>query len=197
MPRRDPITGCMVLTIWEVLDREAQAEGKGRTAGDLFSDMVEEMGKEEEERARQLSDPTEAMRVINDGIKWCNEGMDPKEEGFIPYTVEEVLKVSDAGASFGFRQSSESLYALTRCSDGQERTIHFGTWQDNGDRMTPPEGETTVAEVLPAKMETPHNCPKCGKEAYAYTYRNRRPVTGKTYTCDNCFIEWPRPQEAT
>jgi|SRR5579885_1021169 len=189
MPRKDPITGCNVLTMGEFLSQEAEREGKGRTGGDILSDMMEEVGKEEEARCAQLRTPTEAMRLLNEGIKESDEA-DP--EYAFGYKVVGVLKVWAASASFGMRQSSEGFRAQCKCDDGKERTLSFTTWHSSGSFYEPPDGETTVQEVLPAKPETPHHCPKCGVENYEHSKgRSKTPSRGQLLTCHKCYIAWP------
>ena len=58
MPRKDPVTGCMVMTMPEFLADEAKREGKGRSGGDILGDIMQEMAQADEEQAKRIeSDP--------------------------------------------------------------------------------------------------------------------------------------------
>lgn len=188
MPRQDPTTGCTVLTVWDVLADEAKREGKGRTAGDLFSDMMDEMQRDNDTAAQRMTAPDVAMRMLNDALKENDGYLQPSDAGYIGYKVAMVLRVSDAHVNSGFRDSSESFYAEVEGDDAKTHTLHYASWHSSGSFYEPPDGETIVHEVLPANPTTPHHCPKCGRENSLH--RKGKP-SGRIYTCDHCEVEWP------
>lgn len=70
MPRKDPMTGCMVMTMPEFLAEEARLEGKGRTGGDVLGDIMSEMARADEESSKQLME--DSGRLWADICEFCN-----------------------------------------------------------------------------------------------------------------------------
>lgn len=64
MPRKDPVTGCMVMTMPEFLNAEAEREGKGRTGADILSDIYAEIDADSRREEDRMRDPKEALGQI-------------------------------------------------------------------------------------------------------------------------------------
>ena len=186
MPKKDPNTGCMVMTTGEFFQKEAEHEGKGRTGGDLMAEMFEEIGKEEEEHAKRISEPEEAKRILNEVIKENNSYLDDTDEGYIHFTVIGVIKVFFASVGFGGRNSSEGFLAVVEGDDGNEYTLKYSSWHSGGSYIDPPDGETIV-EVLPPSHNCPANCDRIGNSKDGYCHCSSCGESGTYYdVCGYC-----------
>lgn len=206
MPRKDSITGCQVLTVGEFLTQEAEHEGKGRTGGDILREIFDEIHADEDRRVKELtSSPEQAMHVLNEYIvenDWDKTtGTDNSDLNEFRFAVVSVLRVYDAEAHYGMRQSSEGFTAECVCSDGKSRTLLYRASHDSGTRIDPPDSETSVYIVLQARPVAIDNCPGCG--ALNYNARTRTIFSsdygvsndiepGTTCTC-GCGVAWKTP----
>lgn len=128
MPRKDPMTGCRVMTLDEL------AASEGTTVGELLEPMYEEMHNEGLAREDEIRrDPLAFYESV---LHACPPDEDPP-----PFVIAEVLSVK---ASYGFRKSSE--HATLRCIDarGGTWTVTAGVTRWDGGRWEPPDEETTV-----------------------------------------------------
>src|SRR5271166_829001 len=80
MPRKDPFTGCSVLTLPEFFASEAKAEGLGRTGSEVMAETFDEIGREEEAHAARINQPDEARSILNSAMKEC---WDPGEPDYM------------------------------------------------------------------------------------------------------------------
>jgi hypothetical protein len=79
MPRKDPISGCMVMTMPEFLNAEAEREGQGRTGGDILQDIMTEMSEDDKRCSEGLkNDHSEIFSILLEDCKsavdeWLSE----------------------------------------------------------------------------------------------------------------------------
>lgn len=160
MPRKDPITGCMVMTMPEFFDREAEHEGRGRSGADLMGEMFEEIAAEEAEVSAQIaSRPVEVLRGIREAMYCpdCRRGKPCFDPCFDQYNIEPVgihwvLSV-DVGAALG-GPSGEVYEAIVVWSDGTKRYTQVTVERFNGSFYEPPweDVDMSVACQCGAKL---------------------------------------------
>lgn len=74
MPRKDPISGCMVMTMPEFLNAEAEREGKGRTGGDILEEILTDMGEDDKRCSEDLKDDhSEIFALFWEDCKYAME----------------------------------------------------------------------------------------------------------------------------
>lgn len=150
MPRKDPITGCMVMTLPEFLNDEAAREGKGRSGGDIMEDFIQDMKDDDRRMEEQYKDPAfllkELQRVSSEYVSDWNISRDEEgsqsfpDESRPPYPVE-VINVLESHHHQSFRSSRGSIVAVVRCDTGCTKTCRLSFYHDSGDRMNPPDSE--------------------------------------------------------
>lgn len=144
MPRKDPITGCMVMTMPEFFEHEAESEGRGRSGGDLMADMFEEMANEEQALASEIaSRPIEVLWAIREAMYCpdCLRGAPCRDGCFDLYAIEplgihEVVEV-DVGVSIG-GPSRDKYEAIVVWSDGTKRRTRVVVERFSGSFYEPP-----------------------------------------------------------
>lgn len=144
MPRKDPITGCNVMTQAEFFASEAARNGT--TASEEFEAFytdIEKMRAECEKNTQAtLADPTKALAILLEGIKWSNEGLDEVDQ--LTPLPTKVVRTFDIESSEGLRDSI--LRFKAEVSDG--RILQYSSSHSSGSFYEPPDGETIV-EVVP------------------------------------------------
>lgn len=144
MPRKDPITGCMVMTTPEFFDREAEHEGRGRSGTDLMAEMFDEMAAEEAEASAQIaSRPVEVLWAIREAMYCpdCLRGKPCRDRCFDLYNIEplgihQVIDV-DVSASLG-GPAGEMYEAVVVWSDGTKRRTRVTVQRFDGSFYEPP-----------------------------------------------------------
>lgn len=181
MPRKDPITGCMVMTQAEFWNAEAEHEGKGRCGADLMADMYEEMAQEDADMAERMkADLPTALEVLN-GVLKDYEDHDNDHPVFRPGAFIEVVEVETAEVNGGFSKSSKGFVAKVRCADGNLHRVRYESWSTPGSFYEPPDGETTI-EML---NDPPTHCCDCGAEtSWEQTTEKHGP------RCPSCYSKW-------
>jgi len=162
MPRKDPETGCMVMTMPEFLNDQAEREGRGRTGGDILSDIFSDMDADSRRVEAELRKPEVALERLKQAIKDAAEYWGD-DEGQEPLPVLVVVaRVRDAKVTQSFHSSSEALSAeviddLTRVLFVEHTTSHW-----SGTRMEPPEDDSgfNFGEFRPMS-EHPWKCFRC------------------------------------
>lgn len=162
MPRKDTISGVMVMTDAEFWTMMAEKEGKGRTAGDLVSDHYQQLADEEiKEEQRLLSDKAYTLHLIQtqalQNMQYEHEDRtaDPKwwtsQPSFLtlPFPVE-ILELSDAGVHWG-RSSYEQFKFIAQCDDGVIRRGEYTHSHYSGSFYEPPDDETEVIWEMPSE----------------------------------------------
>jgi hypothetical protein len=134
MPRKDPVTGCNVMTTAEFFADEAKREGKGRSGGKLMDEFMDDMEKDRKATEDRFREPIVALDVLKSAIERGNDGSDV----FFPQ-VAEVLEVLEAQYSQSTRDSSLWLRARCRRVDGVEDVACFGESHSAGGQLEPPD----------------------------------------------------------
>jgi hypothetical protein len=133
MPRKDPHTGCVVMTQAEFWASEANREGRGRSGCDLATEFWDEI--EADSRAcerRMLADKDGFLRTIHVWDADCDE------EDRIRFT--EVLEILDATVEQRVRHNSSMAVARVRTEHRGEIYVCYGEWSDAGSYYDPPDG---------------------------------------------------------
>jgi hypothetical protein len=162
MPRKDPVTGCMVMTTAEFLNAEAEREGKGRTGADIYADMMSEIDTD----SRRCEDEIrkDALGRFQQAIKDAGEYWDDDEGNEPLPTLAEVVHIIDVHVSQGFKGSGEMLRAEVRTTDGRLLYMEYMYSHWSGTRLDPPEDdmEFNFGEFRPMS-EHPWKCYQCGR----------------------------------
>jgi hypothetical protein len=151
------------MTMPEFLNDQAEREGKGRTGGDILSDIFSDMDADSRRVEAELRKPEVALERFKQAIKDAAEYWDDEFQNPLPVLVI-VAKVRDAKVAQSFRSSSETLSAeviddLTRALFVEYTTAHW-----SGTRMEPPEddSEFNFGEFRPMS-EHPWKCFRCNR----------------------------------
>ncbi len=184
MHRKDPMTGCKVLTTLGFFHLEAEKEGKGRSAGDLMGEFFEDFDNEVRKEEARYWEPKYAMDILQELIKEENE-YTKKDFGYYMRLLKEgkiskgevptavptkfkVLRVLEVQHGCSFNSSSTKLIALVKYK-GKELLVYASTWRSSGSRWEPPDGETEVVwDYKPEAKDVSHDvlrlCPICGEK---------------------------------
>lgn len=141
MPKKDPVTGCQVLTTAEFFQLEAELEGKGRTGADLQREFLEDQETEIAREAERYRDPAFLLEYLCAGI---NEWNDLADLGATVPQPLEILEVLESHVHFGFREGRVKLRVRARCEDGTEGILHFESREDAGSYLDPPDSEMNI-----------------------------------------------------
>lgn len=163
MPRKDPYTGCMVMTMPEFLAAEAEREGKGRDGGDILADIFAEIDADSRREENRMRKPAEALAIIKreaqEAADYWNddEGAEPIPE------FEKVEHVIEAQVSQNFRSSGEMLRAEV-VANGKLYYVFVSHAHYAGTYIDPPEddGEFYFGEFR-RMSESPWKCCQCGR----------------------------------
>ena len=165
MSRKDPISGCMVMTMPEFLTAEAEREGKGRCGGDILADIFSEIDDDTKRCEDELRKPENALEAIKLALKEAEEYWeDEYGEGTEVPRVVEVIKILAARVSQTFSASAQRLLAEVRTNDGKLCYVEHSYSHWSGTRMDPPEEDSTLyfGEFRPMS-EHPWKCFRCYK----------------------------------
>lgn len=142
MPRKDPITGVMVMTMGEFFNAEADREGKGRSGSEVMMDMFDEI--EQSYRAEEKSwrnDPAGLLEKLQQEIKEYNAA-DPESEQYpIPASIVEILELKVDGS---FKTSTFSVRARCTRDDGTTGILIFSSSQYSGSMIDPPDYDCDI-----------------------------------------------------
>lgn len=163
MPRKDPMTGCLVMTLPEFLNAEAEREGKGRTGGDILQDIYSEMAGEDERISAEMAKPESALKTIQDAIKESREYCDEEYAESVPEIVQ-VVNVIEAKYSGSFKSHSTSLKAEALSDAGKLYYVWSWSSEYYGSMWEPPDGDGNICigEFRPM-IEHPWKCYECGE----------------------------------
>lgn len=152
------------MTMPEFLNAEAEREGKGRTGGDIFSDIVESIDTDSRRVESELRKPEVALdrfqQEIKDAVEYWNDDADAKP---LP-VLKAVVRVIEARVSQSFRSSSEVLRAEVVDDKGRTLYMEYVHSHWSGTMMEPPEddGEFNFGEFRPMS-EHPWKCFHCNR----------------------------------
>ena len=143
MPKKDPDTGCMVQTIGEFWQNEAEREGQGRSGGDLAGEFYDEI--EADSRAceqEMLKDTDGLLRALQSWDEAC------EEEDRIRFI--SVVSILDAQMEQRVRSGSTMILAQVVCGvlkkdwpDGKP-WVRLDSWSEAGSYYDPPDGGEDV-----------------------------------------------------
>jgi len=128
MPKIDPVTGCEVLTMAEFWAAEAEHEGKGRSGGELFCEMLDEIDKDSRRMEKELNG--NALEVLRSPL-YFDKNQDHDGESCL--AVTEVLEIEESSFSQGFGGQKGKLVAKVRLIDG---SVVRATWFEGVDFVT-------------------------------------------------------------
>lgn len=145
MPRKDPITGCMVVTTAELFADEAEREGKGRTGGDLMVEMLSDLEKERAAEEERLRDPVVALDFIKTAIEESNKAT---EGDYPPLPIPlKIVEVLEAKFFATLRTQTTYIRALARrpglMESIQDVVVFHGSYS-GGSFCDPPDSEENV-----------------------------------------------------
>jgi hypothetical protein len=145
MPKIDPVTGCTVMTLGECLNGMAEQEGKGRTGGDILSDIYMDMAQADRNLENEIKNDKEGLlNKIQEWVKY-----DEYED--VDYPVE-VLEITDVQHSSNFSGSSTSVTARVRVKNGTERECAYHESYWGGTRLDPPEEDAELEWLDPEEQ---------------------------------------------
>lgn len=167
MPRKDPITGCQVMTFPEFLTAEGEREGK--SGGEVLEDMYKQMAEDDEQSSQQLRDPAVALPILQEAAlrlaeAWDDDRVSVEDDPFAIITLKDeqsgewvsalkihadvdpippfpldIVEVLEAKSHGGFSESKTMIKARCLCHDGQEHTLQFSSVSSYGSFYEPPD----------------------------------------------------------
>jgi hypothetical protein len=142
MPRKDPHTGCTVMTMGEFFNAEAEREGKGRSGAEVMSDMFDEIDQSfRDEEKRWRDNPNDLLEHLQTAIKEYNEADAEAEQYPLPTSIAEVLELKVDGS---FRTSKFHVRARCTKEDGTVGILSFSSCQYSGSMSEPPDYDCEV-----------------------------------------------------
>ena len=168
MPRKDPVTGCSVMTLPEFLNEEGAREGK--TGGEVLDDIFSAFDADSRRVEQSWRDPEVSFSLIQkchaddladwqserewmDGLRGTDDewkknvvaeyDADPRNKT-APVRPLEVLEVLQAHHHQNFNSSDGYITARVRYEDGRVRHVQWSFTHYNGSRLEPPDGEETA-----------------------------------------------------
>lgn len=143
MPRKDPITGCMVMTNAEFWQAEASREG--RNAGELQEEFYKRLNDETELQRAKYYDNEFTLGFIRSlaagDLLAYRSDLRAGEKSEKPHSPVVVLEVEDVRIKDSFR--SQELWVCGRaiCKDQVERRFCATTFHYSGDFYEPPNSD--------------------------------------------------------
>ena len=139
MPKKDPVTGCTVMTMGEFFQSEADREGKGRSGAEVMSDMFDEIEQSyRDEEKRWRDNPADLLEHLQKEVQDFNSA-DPDEPQLpVPTTIVEILEVKVDGS---FRTSKFMARVCCTKPDVSTGILNFSSCQYSGSMAEPPDYE--------------------------------------------------------
>jgi hypothetical protein len=136
MPRKDPATGCTVMTSLEFFQSEAQREGKEtHEVIEEFFDGIDADNRRVEEEYRN---PEVALKTLKESMRQNNEALagDNQPLESMPVRVVEVLECESQQSSRG---TGLKIVARAEDEQGRVRKISYWSAHDFGTYLDPPD----------------------------------------------------------
>lgn len=151
------------MTMPEFLNAEAEREGKGRSGGDIFEDIVASMNEDSERCKAEMRKPSNALVAIKQAVEDAREYWNDDGVAVALPEIVEVVKVLDANLNQSFRSSTTAIRAEVMCADGKLRYVHYWVSNYAGTRLEPPDEDSdlSIGEFRPMNNR-PWECLKCG-----------------------------------
>lgn len=149
MPRKDPITGCNVMSMGEFWLSEAERENK--TVDEIIGEFYSEIDKTNKEYESNIMNNPDSVAniVIRSAVSEWQAEMEEREyrnydedynqvEVFYPLAIANIesANVEDNMSGSGLKISGEIL-----CSDGITRKFNYWNHYCHGSFYEPPSGE--------------------------------------------------------
>lgn len=139
MSKKDPRTGCPVMTTKEFFQMEAEKEGKGRTDYEVMLDVINDMEADEADMVNFMSVPENACKAICDAI----DEQAPHIEDVVEKPAK-VLKVLYCRYSHSMHGYYTNMRVEAERPDGTIGHIVLDDSYDSGSYDEPPYSETNV-----------------------------------------------------
>jgi hypothetical protein len=139
MPKKDPITGCMVMTFGEFW--AAEDERAGAEPGTAFENFLAAEAEAERADSQRLFNPQVAFEILNAAIEEWSWGCE-EEDHITPITC--VLRVYEAHATGSFRSSKTRLVAMVENVDGERGLIEMDSDHWFGTFYEPPDSDLNL-----------------------------------------------------
>ncbi len=138
MPRIDPHTGCKVITLSEMIAKDAQRKGVPveQEAEDFWADFAKMQAEDERMTRERLT--KDALSILQKAAKEHNEADPFGEYERAPYPVRLVC-VLETESYGGLKRQSEGLEAECVADDGKTYRYHFVEQHWAGSYMEPPD----------------------------------------------------------
>lgn len=138
MSHKDPVTGCIVANLYEIVSGEELME--------MYSDLEKDIKLREQEL---MQNP---LPFIQEAVAWINEGCEP--EDMFPNPVS--ASVLEVNSNFGFGGTEEYVIADITWEGGKQERLKF-FYGDNGagSFYEPPCAEYEIWENPVLKSEKP------------------------------------------
>lgn len=150
MPRKDPMTGVMVMTTAELFDKMGKEEGK--PGYKVMEEMYTEMDNDKQEQRKKMEDPATALKILREVVQRDNR--DAKEHGYKQIAEPiKVLKVLNVDYDYSFGSSSEKILAIALTKGKRKGVIEYSSWTTNGTYWEPTDGETEINWLSKAQIE--------------------------------------------
>lgn len=141
MPRKDPITGCEVMTFPEFISSEAAREGK--QPHELMEEMVQDITNDIQDEEQRLKDnPDESLKTFQDAAQFYIDEWESDKQGAKPLYPTKVVAVIEARVHYSFRDSKTAVIADVEADDGKVHRIHYFEWSSSGSFYEPPDFES-------------------------------------------------------
>ena len=138
MPRRDPITGCEVMTLGEFWADEAEREGQGRSGGELAAEFYDDLNAEMERQKNIIrTDLEETRTILQTAIKEWNEA-DPEAE-----PVPEIVRVLEV-LEVMLKVKELDITAKCLTTDGRTIKVRLTEWREPGSFYSPPDYDVNI-----------------------------------------------------
>lgn len=142
MPRKDPVTGCMVMTTAEFWNKMGEMEGK--PAHQVMDEFYSDMEKERQEQENKYKIPEVALATLVEAVgqenKWRRENRERPMA--MPAKVLEVISVA---YSFGIKNQSTKITVRAVTKGKRVGILEYSEWETAGSFYEPPDGETQIS----------------------------------------------------
>jgi hypothetical protein len=145
MPSKDPVTGCMVMTLGEFLSEEAAREGC--EPHDILDEIHREMDNDNARIVAEWKKPEEALKILKTELKQeYDPNWNPKwgDAPVNPESVVEVLEVIEAEHQQHMRSAKGHFIARVRMAGGEERKVKWYFSHYSATRLDPEDGDEGV-----------------------------------------------------
>jgi hypothetical protein len=155
VPKKDPITGCMVMTTAEYF--QSEADRNGRSFADEVTSFYEEQAKVEQEDEDNFFKPENLLETLKKAVADENQAIaeenlynqahpeyNQPQSALIPVPVK-ILEVVREKFNEGFKGTSIACRAKIETEDGQRGWTFYEYYNDHGSFYEPPSCEYSIS----------------------------------------------------